>query len=531
MKIAATPRDWTRPGGARLTTYRPEGEGYEVTRSVLARPGTVCEFTRGDAPLTAFAGRAEVEQVDADGRLLSTCPVPGEVTRIDYHPGMDRLLVHGPGHLAAVEPRSGFLAGQLDLTRGEQVAVTADGLTLHTGEQTLTLGPDLQAVATEVQGPDARGVLPLSHGVTAQLLKGTYSGTLTLQRAGEAKPFRTFGCVGHSSPALAPDGRLLFTTNEHLGSILSTKLIAYNPADDSVAETPLHAYDAELLPLRDGRVLVKDTSHGAERVFTVDASGKTKVFLQGLGEIVNVFDMVVSPDESQALVRVEKYDGDDAGTRVFRLNLEDNLFTRRARVVATEDATPFFLKDGSIALRSARGVEVLSGPHQGLRPDLAGLEVAGRWAGRRPVLTAPPAPSAPPSDFAAVQLDFRGREPALPPELGPQVQRMLELPQKSVQLHGDSRTCEVTLEASGIACGSQVQFPLPGAPSGLVALEGGTVVTRAGDVLAILEPYEAPGEVLRGPTLPLPVVSAPAGDIQVSEGALTIGDVTLERRA
>jgi hypothetical protein len=66
--------------------------------------------------------------------------------------------------------------------------------------------------------------------------------------------------------------------------------------------------------------------------------------------------------------------------------------------------------------------------------------------------------------------------------------------------------------------------------SGKVALEAGKVLTRAGDLLAVLEPGHAPDEHLRGPVLPLPSARpAESSEIRVDQSWLTIGGVTLER--
>lgn len=512
------------PGAARLTTYRPDGEGYEVTRSVLAQRGTVCEFARpGEAPVTAFAGRAEVDQVDADGRLLSRCPLPpedGSVKTLEYHRALDRLLVQSDRHLTAVEPRSGDVAGQVRLTGWERVEITDAKVVLHKGEQSYELGADLQVVSSDVCGPDVHGTVPLDHGVTAQFLHGSENGTLELRRAADRHPFRTFRDVGEASLAVAPDGRLLFTAN-------GSRLVAYDPATDTAKETPLRASDAALVPLRDGRVLVKDASDG---VFTVDQDGKTKVFLR---EAADVHEAVLSPDERQALVRV--------GDRVYLLNLEDNLFTRRARVIAeSEDDTlvPCFLKDGRIALRRQGGVEILG---EGLLTDPAAirqLEVGGPRSGEHPVL-ARRKPEIPDLDRAE-QLDFRTHADELPAELGPKAQRLLAPAvggNAQVQLQGKDRTATVYIEGKRdpvMGCrdsaARDAEFVLPAPPHGLLALPNGAVLTRAGDTLAVLEPYQAPGEDLRGPDVPLPLTSA-AGEIVVAEDALTIGNVTLARQA
>lgn len=506
------------PGAARLTTWRPDGEGYEVTRSVLAQRGTVCQVARpGEAPVTAFAGRAEVDQVDAQGRLLSRSPLPPEdkaVQSLEFHPGYGRLLVQSDRHLSAVEPGSGSVAGRVRLTGWERVEVTDTKVVLHKGEQSYELGPDLQVVASEICGPDAHGAVPLGHGVTAQLLFS--NGSLALMRGTET--FRTFRNVGEESVALAPDGRLFFATPE--------KLVAYDPATDTTKETPLHAGDADLVPLRDGRVLVAD-----DRVYTVDEKGKTKVFLEG----GKVCETVVSPDERQALVRVEK-----SGTHeVHLLNLKDNLFTRRARVLAespTDSLVPCFLKDGRIALQREAGVEIVG---EGLLTDPAALrrlEVAGPRNGEHPVLSL----RKPQAQQDAEQLDFRARAAALPAELGPKVQRLLEPAPGAaaeVQLKGKDRTATVYLESRRdpvIGCRKSAtgdaEFVLPAAGEALLALPGGAVVTRAGDTLAVLEPYAAPGEELRGPDVPLPLAPA-SGEIVVAEDVLTIGGVTLARQA
>ncbi len=559
--IRISPTVNAHPVGARLETWRPQASGYEVQRSVLVQAGTAREFTRpeGDKEF-AFTcqidDQAILQQTDESGRPLSACALPASshgVSQLDYVSSMDSLVGVSQGEnerrLFCVEAGSGRLAGQRPLVEGEAVEVTPEGVWLLSGAQHSRLGPNLEALpGEEVQGPDIQGYLPLPGGLSARRVDGTYTSILELRRAGDQQPFRTFDWIGKRSPALGPDGRLFFTRNEHGGSVQSVTMLAYDPADDSLSEVPIQAFDATLVPLRDGRVLVVDSQYRAERVFTVDSNGKTKVFLKDLGESVNIFETVVSPDEQQALVTVETYGTNAPQHQVFRLNLKDNVLTRRATELfraAQGGLHPFFTSDGSPAIACDDGsVKVFGGPHAETVHAAPPAEAAvrmGRWAGSQPWrgLVGTPA-----GDYnEAERVDFSAHEEQRPEELGPEVQQLLKVPSAgagsggSVCLHGEWHTPTVYIDQQEARLGytedglREAEFTLPASPCGLVALEAGRVLTRAGDLLAVLEPGHAPDEHLRGPVLPLPSARpAQSSEIRVDQGRLTIGGVTLERR-